>query len=89
MNRFLGRVARAIQEECSGSAWPDGGTPEQTAERQHWYACAGRAMDVVVAELLDGTAYLEWYRHNADRLDEIDPDMTHATTVAHYLRYQP
>lgn len=39
------QVARAIHEECSGSPWPDGGTVEQIAEREHWYACADRALE--------------------------------------------
>lgn len=87
MSSYRSRVARAIQEECSGSAWPGGGNPYQAAEREHWYACAEQAIEAVAATLAaDGDDYGEWYRDNVERLDEIDEDMTHAEVVAHYLR---
>jgi len=47
VNSYRERIARAIHEECSDSSWPDGGTVEQRAERDHWFACADRAIEAM------------------------------------------
>ncbi len=41
--------------------------------------------DYLLDELADDWRYLEWFRSNVEALDEIDPDLTHAAVVTHYL----